>query len=136
MRGAGGLEEDGGVGGGLPARGSDFDELGSGVGEVEEDLVGETIGAAAADAAVDGEVLAGFVGAGCGFEVIEDGMELAGGGQGFELGVGCLEEPVAEVAGADGVDVAASVVVEADECLAVGGGEGVAAGDEADEFVG
>jgi len=130
--GARGLEENAGAGGGLPAGGRDFDELQFGVGEVEEDLVGEAMGAAASDAAKDGLALAGFVEVGLGFEVVENGVEFAGGGQGVELGVAPVKEPVAEGAGADGHNAAASVGVEADECLAVGGGEGLAALGEAD----
>jgi len=139
--GAGDLEENGGAGGGLPASGRDFDKLFFGVGEVEEDLVGEAVGAKASDAAKDREALAGVVEVGLGFEVIEDGVESAGGRQGAEFGVAFVEEPVAKGAGADGKDVAASGGVdgEADECrapcngVAVAGGEGFAASEEGDQ---
>ena len=76
--GAGGLEESLGAGGDSPAAGGDFDELAVGIGEVEEDLVGEEAGAAGVDAAEDGKALVVVVLAGLGFEVIEDGVEGVG----------------------------------------------------------
>jgi len=144
--GAGGLEESGGAAGEFPAGGSDFDELVSGVGEVEDDLVGEATGADASDTAIDGPALAGFVGVCLAFEEVEDGVELAGGGQGVELAVACVSEPFAEAGGADGDGVApcngvaAIEGLEAEEGLApcngvaIGGGEGVAAAGEVDHF--
>jgi len=131
--GAGGLKE-GGAGGGLPGGGRDFDELQLGVGEVEEDLVGEAVRAAVSHAAKDGGALVGLVEVGLGFEVVEDGVEFAGGGQGVELGVASVKEPVAEAGGADGHRAAASVIVETDEGLAVGSGEGFAAAGEVDHL--
>jgi len=143
------VQPEGGGGGqaaDFPAARSDFDELVSGVGEVEDDLVGEAMGADASDAAIDGPALAGFVGVCLAFEEVEDGVELAGGGQGVELAVACESEPFAEAGGADGHGVArcngvATIVgVEAEEGLApcngvaIGGGEGVAAAGEVDHL--
>jgi hypothetical protein len=126
------LEERAGAGGGLPASGRDFDKLTFGIGEVEEDLVGQDAGTATSDATPDGEVLALVVVVGLGFEMIEDGVEGAGGRERVVLGVKLMEEPLAVGAGADGEDVETlgRGGIEANEGLAVGGGEGKsAAGD-------
>jgi hypothetical protein len=149
------LEESVGAGGGGPASGRDFDKLTLGIGEVEEDLGGHDAGMAgaggwrtgagnsvglvwqdggitASDAMPDGEALVLVFVVGLGFEVIEDGVEGAGAREGVVLGVEFMEEPLAVGAGADGEDVETveGGGMEANEGLAVGGGEGKAsAGD-------
>jgi hypothetical protein len=149
------LEESAGAGGGLPAGGRDFDKLAFGIGEVEEDLGGQEAGArgrgpgagngvslggqaaatAASDTAPDGEALVLEVVVGLGFQVIEERVEGAGGWQCFELGEEFMEEPLAVGAGADGEDVETfgGGGIEANEGLAVGGGEGNAAVGDGDE---
>ena len=125
-----------GAGGGFPAVGGDFDELAVGVGEVEEDAVGDAVGSR------DGRRGGRRGGGGSvrrsdwpGFEVIEEGVELAGGGQGVVAAVEFEEEPVVEGGGADGEDEEASAVEgDADEGLAVVGGEGEAGLDDGGEF--
>jgi hypothetical protein len=116
------------AGGGLPAGGSDLDKLAIGIGEVEEDVAG-TFGS---DAAVDVVAHARLAPVSLGFQVIEKGVEVAGGGQGIVLDEEFVEEPVAKGARADGEDVEASGrrVGEANECLAVSGGEWQAALDD------
>ena len=123
--GAGGLEEDVGAGGGFPAGGGDFDELTIGIGEIEEDLIGDTARAGGSDAAKDGKALPAFVVmAGAGFEEVEEGVELVGSKQEFVAAVELVEEPIAEGGRADGVGEEASTVeADADEGLAVTGGE-------------
>ena len=106
--GAGGLEESIGAGGGLPAGGRDFDELAFGIGEVEEDLGGQEAAATGSDATPDGEALVLAVVVGLGFQVIEDGVEGAGGGQGVVQVEEFVEEPLAVGGGADGEDVEAA----------------------------
>jgi hypothetical protein len=133
--GAGGLEESIGSGGDLPTSGRDFDKLALGIGEVEEDLRRDDAATTASNAAPDGEVLVLGVVVGLGFEVIEDGVEGTGGGEGVVLDVELMEEPLAIGAGADGEDVESSggEGMEANEGLAVGGGEGKAAAGDVDE---
>ena len=92
-------------GGDVPASGSDFDELAVGVGEIEEDLVGSGEGAAGIDAEGDADVAGIGIAGGLGFEVMEDGVEGLGGGDGVVGGEGLVEEPVAEGAGAEGEGV-------------------------------
>jgi hypothetical protein len=72
---------------------------------------------------------------GLGFQVIEDRVESVGAGQRVELGVEFVEEPLAVGAGADGEDVESSGGggIEANEGLAIGGGEGNAAPGDGDE---
>jgi hypothetical protein len=126
------LEESAGAGGGGPASGRDFDKLTFGIGEVEEDLVGHDAGATASDATPDGEALVLVFVVGLGFEVIEDRVESAGARERVVLGVEFMEEPLAVGAGADGegVETLERGGMEANEGLAVGGGEGKAsAGD-------
>ena len=109
-----------------------------GVGEVEEDLFGEESGTAGADAAEDGKAGVVAVLVGLGLEVIEDGVEGVGGGEGVVLAVELIEEPIAVGAGADGEDVeSAGESGKANEGLAVAGGEGDAlAGDGEERFEG
>jgi len=149
------LEESAGAGGGGPASGRDFDKLTFGIGEVEEDLGGHDAGMAgaggwgpgagnsvglvwqdgtitASDATPDGEALVLVFVVGLGFEVIEDRVESAGARERIVLGVEFMEEPFPVGAGADGegVETLERGGMEANEGLAVGGGEGKAsAGD-------
>ena len=149
------MKESAGADGDVPARGRDFDELTLGIGEVEEDLGGHDAGMAgaggwrtgagdsvglvwqdgaitASDAMPDGEALVLVFVVGLGFEVIEDGVEGAGARERVVLGVEFMEEPLAVGAGADGegVETLERGGMEANEGLAVGGGEGKAsAGD-------
>ena len=106
--GAGGLEESAGAGGGGPASGRDFDKLAFGIGEVEEDLGGQEAAATGSDATPDGEALVLAVVVGLRFQVIEDGVEGAGGWQRVVKGEEFMEEPVAVGGGADGEDVEAT----------------------------
>jgi hypothetical protein len=127
------LKESVGAGGGGPAGGGDFDKLTLGIGEVEEDLGGHDAGGiTASDAMPDGEALVLVFVVGLGFEVVEESVEGAGAREGVVLGVEFMEEPLAVGAGADGEDVETveGGGMEANEGLAVGGGEGKAsAGD-------
>jgi hypothetical protein len=128
------LEESIGPGGGLPAGGRDFDKLAFGIGEVEEDLGGQEAVATASDATPDGEALVLAVVVGLSFQVIEDGVKGAGGRQGVVKVEEFVEEPVAVGVGTDGEDVEATGRdTEANEGLAVGGGEGDAAAGDVDE---
>jgi hypothetical protein len=82
-RGGGGrFERDAFPGGHLPAIGSDFDELAVGIGEVEEDLFGSGGGAAEIDAVGDANAAGIGIAGGLGVEVMEDGAEGVGGGNG------------------------------------------------------
>src|SRR5271157_3580957 len=95
------MEEDFGADGGFPAGGGDFDELAVGIGEVEEDALGDAGRTAGGHAAKAGEAAAAFaVVIGAGFEVMQEGGELAGGGQGGVAAVELAVEPVAEGGGA------------------------------------
>jgi len=133
--GAGGFQESVSAGGDGPAIGRDIDELAFGVGEIEEDLLGDVAGDAGADAAGDGEALVEFVAGGLRFEVIEDGVEGLGGGQGVVESEELLEEPIAVGAGADGEEeeTAGRDDGEAHEGLAIGGGKGDALPGDGEE---
>ena len=133
--GAGGLEEGIGAGGGLPAGGRDFDKLAFGIGEVEENVRGYEAAATGSDATPDGEALVLLVVVGLGFQVIDDSVESVGARERVELGIEFVEEPLAVGAGADGEDVETfeGGGIEANEGLAVGGGEGSAAPGDGDE---
>lgn len=134
--GAGGLEEGILAGRDAPAFGGDGDELTFGIGEVEEDLAGDGIGAAGADAPPDGEALVFTGGVGLGFEVIEERLEGGRGGDGIALREELREEPVAKGRRADGEDekAAGGGFVETDEGLAVTGGERDATAGDAEEI--
>ncbi len=123
--GAGEFEVNGVAGGEFPAFGGDLDELRLGVGEVDEDTVGDGFVATTIDAAADDDAGAGGVAGGLGFEVAEDGVPVAGGGDGAELGVAPIEEVFAEVAGAEGegAGTEAGDGRDAGEGAAIGGGE-------------
>ena len=111
-------------GGDFPAFGADADDFALGVGQVEKDGFGGLVFglAGGGDALLDGLEDAAAVGAGL------DGAEgLAEGGIArgkLELAVETMEEPVAEACGADGPDLLAGAEREANEGLAVLGGEG------------
>ena len=65
---------------------------------------------------------------GLGFEVVEDGAKGAVGGDGFVLGEGLVEEPLAEGAGANGQGaIAGELGGDGHEGASVDGGEGDAA---------
>ena len=98
--GGGGFEGNVISGGDLPAIGGDFDELAFGIGEVEEDLFGSGI-AAEVDAVGYANVARPVIASGEGVEVVEDGAEGLGGGDGVVVGEAFAEEPLAEGAGAD-----------------------------------
>jgi len=102
-----------------------------GIAEVEEDLGGDEGGTAVSDAAGHGEALV-ILHAGLGFEEIEDGVEGVGGGDGVELGIDPVEEPISKRGGADGED-AAGRDGDLNEDLAVAGGEGGALPDDLHE---
>jgi hypothetical protein len=129
------LEESIGAGGDLPALGRDFDKLAIRIGEVEEDLVGDGAGSAGTDATPNGEALVVVTLAGLGFQVIEDGVEGVGCGDGIVFRKELVEEPVAIRAGANGEDEesAGGWGIEAYEGLAIGGGEGDAAAGDPEE---
>jgi hypothetical protein len=118
-----------------PALGGDFDELTFGVGEVDEDFFGSGGDAAGVDAVGDADFAAVRLAGGLGFEVMEDGAEGLGGGDGVELGEALGEEALAEGAGADGEGVIAAVGLGGDlyECASVDAGEGGAALGDAEE---
>src|ERR1039458_6105182 len=80
--GGGGFEGDAFAGGYGPALGGNFDELAFGVGEVEEDFFGRGGDAAAVDAVGDADIAALGIAGGLRFEVMEDGVEGVGGGDG------------------------------------------------------
>jgi hypothetical protein len=71
-----------------------------------------------------------------GFEVIEDGGEGVGGGEGAVFGEEFIGEPMAEGGRADRKDIEAAGArfVETDEGLAVSGSEGIAAAGSAKEI--
>ena len=131
--GEGDLEIHVGACGDFPAASGDFDVFAGGGGEVEQDFLGEGVGAAGGDTARDEDAAAVGVGGGLGFEMAADGAPGVGGGDGLVGGVGLVEKPLAKGAGADGE---AAVTVEgsggdAREGAAVAGGEGQdAAGDD------
>ena len=85
-----------------PAIAGDFDVLAVGIGEIEEDFVGDGAKAAGIDAVRDADVAGEGIASGLGVEVMEDGVEGVGGGDGVELGVAEVEEPLAKGAGATG----------------------------------
>ena len=86
---------------------------------------GDTGVAASADAAPDGETGEAWVVGGAGFEVMDYSAESAGVGRFAVLAVVLGEEPVAKALGADGDgEDSAGDVLEANEGLAVAGGEG------------
>ena len=124
------------AGGNFPLVGGDSDETASGCGEVEEDFARDVAGTAGADAVPDGEapVILGLLG--LGFEVVEDGVEGLGGGDGIELFEALVEEPVTEGGGADGEyeETVGGRFGEADEDLTVGGREGEAAAGDRKEM--
>ena len=133
--GAGGFEGDALAGGDLPARGGDFDELAVGVGEIEEDFLDGGV-AAGIDAEGDADLAAVGIADGLGFEVMEDGGEGVGGGDGVEFGVGLIVEPLAEGAGADGEGlIAEGLGADGDEGASSEGGEGLAAAGDVEESV-
>ena len=100
--GEGGFERDGPVGFDGPAGGGDFDEVSGGVGEVDAEAVAAVFEEAGGDAAGDGEAgVFGFV-EGAAFQVVEDGVEGLGGGDGIVLAPVLAEEPVSEGGGAEG----------------------------------
>src|ERR1039457_1979714 len=98
--GGGSFEGDAFTGGDGPALGGDFDELACGVGEVEEDFVGGGGKTAAVDAVGDAEIAALGIAGGLGFEVMENGVEGVGGGDGVVEGEALVENPLTEGAGA------------------------------------
>jgi hypothetical protein len=135
--GGGGFEGDAFAGVHAPAIGGDFNELAVGVGEVEEDFFGRGGGAAGVDAVGDGDVAVVGIAGGLGVEVMEDGAEGVGGGDGFVGGEGLVEEPLAEGAGADGEGAKAAEGLGGDphEGASADGGEGGAALGDAEEGV-
>jgi len=136
-RGGGGrFERDAFPGGHLPAIGSDFDELALGIGEVEEDLFGSGGGAAEIDAVGDANAAGIGIAGGLGVEVMEDGAEGVGGGNGVVVGEALVEEPPAKGAGADGECViAGGQGGNGHEGAPVDGSEGDAAMGNAEESV-
>ena len=120
----------------MPALGGDGDELTGGIGEIEEDLAGDGVSAAGADAPPDVKALVVSDIVGLGFEVIEDGLEGLGGGDGIALAEELAEEPVAIGGRADGEDKnsGGSGFVETDESLAVTGRERDAALGDAEKI--
>jgi len=112
----------------LPAGGSDYDVLALGIGEVDEDAGGEIVLGAEADAAKDGGGAVGEL-AGQGLEVIEDGVHGVGGGEGLVMSDGLVDEPIAELRGAEGQGESAGFG-HADEYLAVVVDEGHASLDD------
>jgi hypothetical protein len=114
------------LGGDAPALGGDFDELAFGVGEVEEYFLGSGGGeAAGVDAEGDADVAGVGIAGGLGIKVMEDGVEGVGGGDGFVVGEGLVEEPLAEGAGADGEGaMAGGLGGNGDEGASAEGGEG------------
>src|ERR1019366_1896715 len=134
--GGGGFEGDAFAGGYGPALGGDFDELAFGAGEVEEDFFGRGEGAAAVDAVGDADVAALGIAGGLGFEVMEDGVEGVGGGDGVVEGEALVEEELTEGAGADGEgEMAAGLGGNGDEGASADGSEGGAALGDGEEGV-
>src|ERR1035437_507275 len=134
--GGGGFEGDAFAGGYGPALGGDFDELAFGVGEVEEDFFGRGEGAAGVDAVGDADVAALGIAGGLGFEVMEDGVEGVGGGDGVVEGEALVEEELTEGAGADGEgEMAAGLGGNGDEGASADGSEGGAALGDGEEGV-
>ena len=94
-------------------------------GELEEDPGGGEAIHATPDAAEDVETPAGRVLAGQGFQESENGVEGVGGGEDVVMGDGLIDEPIAELRGADGKD-AARGVGDGDEDLPAIAAEGYA----------
>jgi hypothetical protein len=136
LGGSRGFERDALTGSDDPAGGSDFDELAVGVGEIEEDLFGSVSEAARIDAIGDADVGVVRIAGGMGFEVVKDGAEGVGGGDGFVLGEELVEEPKAEGVGTDGEGaIAGGLGGDGDEGASAGGVEGGAALGDAEEGV-
>jgi hypothetical protein len=93
--------------------------------------------AAGVDAVGDADVAGVGIARGLGFEVMEDGAEGVGGGDGVVRGEGLVEEPLAEGAGADGEGAIAAEGLGGNphECASADGGEGDAALGDAEEGV-
>ena len=94
--------------------------------------------AAGVDAVGDADVAGLGIASGLGVEVMEDGAEGVGGGDGVVVGEGLVEEPLAEGAGADGEGAKAAEGLggNGDEGASADGGEGGAALGDAEEGVG
>src|ERR1019366_8298512 len=134
--GGGGFEGDAFAGGYGPALGGDFDELAFGVGEGEEDFFGSGGDAAAVDAVGDADMAALGIAGGLGFEVMEDGAEGVGGGDGVVEGEALVEDPLTEGAGANGKgEMAAGLGGNGDEGASAEGSEGGAALGDGEEGV-
>jgi len=131
--GSGLLEQDVGLIGDFPTGSRNFDQLAPGIAEIELDaLEGK---ADAGNTAKDEELLLSVVVGGLGFEVIEDGVEGAGIGQGLVATEVLVKEPVAKGGGADGEDkgTAEGGSREADAGASVAGHKGVAFASDVDE---
>src|ERR1035437_3821748 len=135
--GGGGFEGDAFAGGYGPALGGDFDELAFGVGEVEEDFFGRGEGAAGVDAVGDADIAVLGIAGGLRFQVMENGVEGVGGGDGVTLREALIEEALAEGAGTDGEgEIAARELGgNGDEGASAEGSEGGAAFGDAEEGV-
>src|ERR1017187_3132188 len=134
--GGGSFEGDAFAGGYGPALGGDFDELAFGVGEVEEDFFGRGEGAAAVDAVGDADIAVLGIAGGLRFQVMEDGVEGVGGGDGVVEGEALVEDPLTEGAGANGEgEMAAGLGGHGDEGASAEGSEGGAAFGDAEEGV-
>ena len=114
--------------------GGDFDELAFGVGEIEEDFVGSGGEAAAIDAEGDADIAVLGIAGGLRFQVMEDGAEGVGGGDGVVEGEALVEDPLTEGAGANGEgEMAAGLGGNGDEGASADGSEGGAALGDGEE---
>src|ERR1035441_174299 len=132
--GGGSFEEDPFLGSYGPALGGNFDELAFGVGEIEEDFFGRGGDAAGVDAVGDADVAALGIAGGLRFQVMENGAEGVGGGDGVVEGEALVEEELTEGAGADGEgEMAAGLGGNGDEGASADGSEGGAALGDGEE---